>query len=526
MLSPIQQRLSHRLLRPFKERPWVSLCLILILFGATLSRFYAIGEHSIWLDEAITVRSLGSLKQAVMQPFHPPLHYTGLWFFSQVFGMSAGALRAFSAVFGVGTVWLTYRVGRELFASRAPAVLSALMVAALPAAIFFSREARMYALWQFFFTMGFYGLLRLRGAERIEWKTAALYLGGIVGGQLTHHYMAFYTLPCVMGAFLLIGKHPLRKSGRDIRNWLTLHLPIIAAAVVLFGVLAMRKGGVVGAGAYVLKAMGRGKAGFEISEVVPLVWFVNWVYSKGLPGSNAIAAILIVAFVLACVAMYYGERAEKRGAVAFALALAIPLFLINWLPIRNYTRLYLPSVTLLALVFGYLCWLPVRALGKPGWFWSLTLVALLGYTAYPFQKKVYTLEAEPWNKVCAHLSKQDSGADGVYISARYMIKPLSVCYAGSAKPEGFKHYKQIRDKVSKHKQVWLIYSHAWGGDARKRAVKQLKKSHRLVKRWKAGKDIVVFRFKPKPAASLAAKRANAKALTPPKLRSPAAGQSK
>lgn len=480
-----------------RQHPVIFGALALVFLAAILTRFVAIGAHSLWLDEAITVHSIETLQKAFFQKSHPPLHYTGLWFFTQVFGDSAAALRSFSAIFGVGTVVVSYHIGRQLFDQRSAAVVAALFVAGMPAAMYFSREARMYAMWQFFVALAFYGLLRLRGQTQLNRTTVAIYLGGLIGAQLSHHYAAFFAVPCVIGAFLLLGDRAIKKSRRDVANWFKLHALLIVAAVGLFVAMAVRKGGFFEALEHIQRATSRGKPGLELSEWVHLVWFTNWVHRSGISGGEAIGLVLVLLLAVACVALAYERKARARTAVALALMLAIPLVAINWPAIRNYTRLYLPVVTFLGIALGYVCWLPVRAMGKKGWVATAGLVFAFGWTIYPKQRQVYALELEPWNQVCQHLKENDSGNDGVFISARSMTQPLVLCYEGSGEPTGFRRWKQIRGQMKNYDQVWLIYSHAWstrGADVRRTAMKQMKKEHRFVKRWKPGKMIEVFRY--------------------------------
>lgn len=104
----------------------------------------------LWYDEAFTARMasipLVSLPVAIMGDVHPPLNYLIQWLTARLLGTSEVALRAPSLVFGLLLVLVIYRLAHSLLLGRNVAFVAAMVVAIMPAAIYYSNEARQYML--------------------------------------------------------------------------------------------------------------------------------------------------------------------------------------------------------------------------------------------------------------------------------------------------------------------------------------------------------------------------------------------
>src|SRR4030042_4959881 len=132
--------------------------LIFILFLALLLRLISLNQ-SFWLDETTSgyVARDFNFRQIIngFAPgdFHPPLYYLLLRVWGLFFGFSEVALRSLSVIFGVGSVWIIYKIAKE-FGLKHPE-LASLILAALGLHIYFSQEARMYVLASFFVLLSF-----------------------------------------------------------------------------------------------------------------------------------------------------------------------------------------------------------------------------------------------------------------------------------------------------------------------------------------------------------------------------------
>lgn len=118
-----------------------------ILLVALLLRVYGLGVHEFWLDEtfsfhdATAVHWLADLRLRDM----PPLYTVLLHGWLGIAGTDEGALRLLSALFGTLAVAATMWLAREMGGPRA-AVPAGVVTALAPMHVYYSQEARPYAL--------------------------------------------------------------------------------------------------------------------------------------------------------------------------------------------------------------------------------------------------------------------------------------------------------------------------------------------------------------------------------------------
>jgi mannosyltransferase len=127
---------------------WPKFGLLLIVAVGLACRLPALNE-TLWLDEAVTWKQtrgdLFSTLNATAIDTYPPLHNLVTLAFVKVFGASELVLRLPALLFGLSAIPATYQLGR-LAAGTACGLIAAGFIALSPYAIFFSQEARMYAL--------------------------------------------------------------------------------------------------------------------------------------------------------------------------------------------------------------------------------------------------------------------------------------------------------------------------------------------------------------------------------------------
>jgi mannosyltransferase len=134
----------------FLEAHYGWLIAAITLIGATL-RFSTLGVQSYWYDEAVTVglvrlRPYPMLHSLPGSESTPPLYYVVAWVWTRVFGSTEVGLRSLSALCGTLAIPLAYVAGRELV-SRPAGALAAALAAVSPFLIWYSQEARAYALF-------------------------------------------------------------------------------------------------------------------------------------------------------------------------------------------------------------------------------------------------------------------------------------------------------------------------------------------------------------------------------------------
>jgi hypothetical protein len=126
---------------------------VALLWLATWLRFHHLGAQSFWNDEGnsarLSERTLQLIIEGTASDIHPPLYYLLLRGWRELLGDSEFALRALSAFAGLLVVPLALAGNRQLsIVNRqlSMSLLVGLITAVSPPLIYYSQEARMYAL--------------------------------------------------------------------------------------------------------------------------------------------------------------------------------------------------------------------------------------------------------------------------------------------------------------------------------------------------------------------------------------------
>jgi mannosyltransferase len=187
-------------------------------------RFASLGLQSYHHDEVITAARVipGSfvhmLREVKASESNPPLYYVLAWGWAKMFGTGEVGLRSLSALFGAATVPVAYFAGREL-AGRRAGLIAAAIVAVNPMLIWYSQEARSYALLVFFVAVSF--VFFARSLHTRDWRDLALWaLSSALA--LSSHYFAVFAI-AIEAAWLLVA---LRERWRVV-------LPAIGGVVAV-----------------------------------------------------------------------------------------------------------------------------------------------------------------------------------------------------------------------------------------------------------------------------------------------------
>ena len=217
-------------------RPSLLHCAIFasILALAAFLRFYCLTCSSLWHDEgnswAVVQRSFEQIARDAAADIHPPGYYWLLKLWAGPFGFSAWGMRSLSAVAGLLTVAVVYLIPREIASGPAKgryefALLAALLAALNPFQVFYSQEARMYALLTLESTALMWALLAIRrrwsgnGINPNAAPFAVVYLLAAAAGLWTH-YIFVVILAAAGGAFLwwwLGWRKTNQQDGSDLR---------------------------------------------------------------------------------------------------------------------------------------------------------------------------------------------------------------------------------------------------------------------------------------------------------------------
>lgn len=195
------------------------------LVGLALAvRFAGLGVQSYHHDEVITVArvipgSFGDMLGHVKgSESNPPLYYVLVWAWAKAFGSDEVAIRSLSALFGAATVPVAFLAAREALNERA-GLIAAALAAVNPMLIWYSQEARSYALLVLLGSLSllfFLRALRRRGGRDLAlWALAS-------AAALYSHYFAVFAV-AIEAAWLLIA---MRHRWRAV-------LPAVAAVALV-----------------------------------------------------------------------------------------------------------------------------------------------------------------------------------------------------------------------------------------------------------------------------------------------------
>lgn len=182
----------------------------IILIIGTILRAVSLNQ-SLWLDEAINVLAaknvsfLGIVTQYAVADFHPPGWFVILWIWTKLFGYSEIAVRIPSFIFGVLTIYITYLLGQKLV-SKNLGLLAALLLTINPLHIYYSQEARMYALATLAVTVNIFLLTKMVKEEKLN----LIFLSFSNFAVLMSDYLAYFIFPAQF-IFLLLSRREVFK---------------------------------------------------------------------------------------------------------------------------------------------------------------------------------------------------------------------------------------------------------------------------------------------------------------------------
>jgi uncharacterized membrane protein len=366
---------------------WIALGGIVAV--AAVLRFWHLGSQGFWYDEAVTAALLRGRLADVMPTVTrsestPPLYYLLAWGWVRVFGHSEAGLRSLSAVAGLATVPAAFGAARALAGARI-GLIAAALVAVNPFLIWYSQEARAYALLALTSTLALWMFARARQDP----TPRRLFAWGLAASLAlcTHYFSAFALVP---EALLLLADR------RASLGWRALPLLLAGStAVALMGMASTQH-----------------REHHLWFTLLPLRVRIGQIASQSLVGFDPPATSLAMAAGTAAVAAALGllalraGRSERRAAAVVATvaagAILVPVALAmageDFLNTRNVTAGVVPLAVLVAIGAG------TRRAGLLG----VTAVAVLAVVSVAM---VWAMATQPagqrahWRTVAAALRR-------------------------------------------------------------------------------------------------------------------------
>jgi mannosyltransferase len=380
------------------------LILAALVAVAAALRFTRIGHQSFWLDESYTVdlvqRPFGHMLSGVASDEStPPLYYVLAWLWQKPFGHGEAGLRSLSAVFGTLTAPVAWRAAREWFDGSARAgLIAAALVAFNPFFVWYSQEARSYAL---LVLMAALTLLFVARRSYGWWALSAAL-------AICTHYFALFLL--VPEAIWLVWTSAERKR----RAWIAAAVPA-AVAVALIPLAVHQRD--LGHTSFIAALSFR----IRITDLPKKL--VTGELGSPTPLIGPLAGLIVVAAVAYALVRFRRPAWSLIGIAAFAAVAPLVLALAgaDYVLARNMIAVYLPVILVAAAGFA----------GRVG----IAGAALVCAIALVVDVEVATdvkLQRDDWRSAAKALG-QAPETRVVIVTPPYAKKPLRL-YAGSLPP--------------------------------------------------------------------------------------------
>ena len=335
--------------------------LILILLLAFALRVFHLDTQSIWYDEGL---SLYLAQQPLAQNIalsattdHPPLHTLLLGGWLAFTGDSDFAVRFFSVILGVLLVALTFALGRAI--DERAGLIAAGLLAVSPFAVYYSQEARDYALLTALTLTATLAFVRLLRGER-RWRNGLAYVGAMIAALYTHYFAAFAWAAINVAWLALFVWSALKRSNREAAkpssNLTSDKLRVTASwrlidwsvtqVIILLAFLPWLPNALAQAGSNATYFPGR----VTWQTVVGDTWRA---FTVGEWGDASVIgwvwlALIVIGLVGVIIRRRDAEHTEKREVIWLLLSLVIvPLILMSglaWLKPKFAPRYLLPSL--------------------------------------------------------------------------------------------------------------------------------------------------------------------------------------
>lgn len=179
--------------------------IILIIFGFIL-RIYSLNSQSLWIDEGFSINAAVQTLKYGYPLLESGFVYSGsllntyfIAFFIKIFKDLIFASRLVSVIFGILGIIVTYFLGKEIY-NKKIGLIAALFVTFSSIEIAWSRQARMYAQFQFFYLLSLYLFYKFINNKSLKYFilslifTIATILSNVLGLSLILIYFVYFIL--------------------------------------------------------------------------------------------------------------------------------------------------------------------------------------------------------------------------------------------------------------------------------------------------------------------------------------------
>ena len=390
-----------------KTRDKTSTILLLltgILLIGTVLRIYDLGTESLWIDEAISMlwakQSPSHIMARAALDVHPPLYFVILHYWINLFGDSEFSARLLSAIIGIISIFMIFKVGSLIFGSDV-GLLSAFIMATSVFHIWYSQDARAYSLLVLMSLLSIFFFIQL-----YRRKSRRDSIGYIVFSCLLiyTHYFGFFIIIAQNIFYCTLFFLTKEKNDMGIKRWVLLQGLLIISYLPWGGKLIKQ-----------LLTIGRGETD-TLSWITMPSFYTPIDSLKTYAGSLELMSLFLTFAVFAIISY---KKNYSKGEVYFS----------------NVTSMYL-----LAL------WLAIPVI----------LPVILSYIFKPIYETRYTISASLALYILAAKGIQNTNNRFVKYSVIIIIAALSLTNA--------KHYYDRIDKQQWREAITYVGESAKTGD--------------------------------------------------------------
>lgn len=462
--------------------------LVLILILGAFLRIYKLGSESFWIDEMETIYAVQQesfptvLKNIYQTGLAAPQYYdegdTGAmplnflfsYYWTKIFGLSEFKLRLLSALFGIGSLYLIFLIGKMMFDQKT-GLLAAFILSINYMHIYYSQEARSYSLLVFLTLLTVYFLLRILKENK------AYDLLFILSGSLLAytHYFGFFILFFEFVYFLAYYKSHLKSIIISYAGIFVLYLPWLPALLKQASKIN-----------YLSVYFGNNTP-FSLAKVFVQLnsWFSPDLetrialrasyhslqnFSPSLSGVTllgwlSVICVLLITLIFTLffiISVFKNNKAsmdrfkDKKYLFLlmwFLIPIAIPVAITLMFPsspLFGYVQ-----YTLFASPAYYLIVSKGITKFKKQWLWLIALLIIL--SAAPLYSYYANFDKQQWKEAASYLKSNRIADELVVTSASTNVLPLGYYYS-SENVMGIKNVDELKSNIENKDSVWLVYA--------------------------------------------------------------------
>ncbi len=301
-----------------KHKVWIGLISI-IIFGFVF-RIYALGDSNLWVDEAISSLAARNIWEKGIPKFDSGAFYERALVFHYLVALSTtifyndlGA-RLISVFFGLGSAVLVFFIAREFSSenekirNNTAGLVAALFSAVLFLEVVYSRQARFYQMFQFFFFLTLFFLYKSKDKDRQNKKYAWLACFSLTI-LVNTHLAGIIIAPLFFYLFI-----------KEQKDWKLFIIPIIISLYYAPSLLGINYGDTKLAGSYVesySSSLFYHLRAFGIITLLGLPFGFYW--------NKRLTLILIIPSIVLLISLFFVKVYALR--YAYFIVLLAPIFI-------------------------------------------------------------------------------------------------------------------------------------------------------------------------------------------------------